>query len=251
MLIRIFNLNDARGRDLLTRPQIAGRSEGAAVYLSFTAIAQYEPMKRAILLAALALAPMPAVAGDLNVTVRDTSGAPVADAVVMVYPASGVSMSGVKFPWAYQVSQHDIMFDPFVLVAPVGAEVSFPNQDKVRHHVYSFSPGNKFELKLYGRNESPTHVFKTAGVVALGCNIHDDMVAYIRVVDTPYAIKTAANGSAEIRGIPGGAARVVLWQPYMRAPKNEVTVQAQIPASGAATLNQTVEIRGGMKGMKH
>jgi hypothetical protein len=77
------------------------------------------------------------------------------------------------------------------------------------------------------------------------------MVAYIRVVDTPYAIKTGANGTAQIHGIPGGAARVVIWQPYMHVPKNEMTLQAQIPATGAAALSQTVEIRGGMAGMKH
>lgn len=204
-----------------------------------------------VMLAALALAPVPAVAGDLTLTLRDTAGAPVADAVVMVYPAAGLPPGPIKFPWPSVVSQHDIMFDPFVLVAPIGAEVSFPNKDKVRHHVYSFSAGNKFELKLYGKDENPGHVFKTAGVVALGCNIHDEMAAFIRVVDTPYAIKTAGNGTAQIKGIPAGAARVLIWQPYLHVPKNEVTVQAQIPATGAATLNQTVEIRGGMAAMKH
>src|ERR1700760_4956190 len=120
-------------------------------------------MKFTVLLAALLLAPVPALAGDLTMTVRDTAGSPVADAVVMVYPASGTPAGAIKFPWPYVVSQHDIMFDPLALVVPVGAEVSFPNNDKVRHHVYSVSPGNKFELKLYGRDANPNHVFKTAG----------------------------------------------------------------------------------------
>jgi hypothetical protein len=115
--------------------------------------------------------------------------------------------------------------------------------DKVRHHVYSFSPGNKFELKLYGRDQSHSVTFKTAGVVAVGCNIHDQMAAFIRVVDTPFALKTGANGVAQIRGIPGGAATVRIYQPYLRAPKNEVAVAAQIPASGSLALAQTVDIR--------
>jgi plastocyanin len=208
-------------------------------------------MKFLLISAALALAPLPALAGELTMTVRDAAGAPVADAVVMVYPASGVPAGPIKFPWPYVVSQHDIMFDPIVLVIPVGAAVTFPNNDKVRHHVYSFSAGNKFELKLYGHDANPAVPFKTVGVVALGCNIHDEMAAFIRVVDTPFAMKTGANGMAQIHGIPGGAATVRIWQPYMHVPKNEITVSAQIPATGAATLAQTVEIRGGAMTMKH
>jgi plastocyanin len=208
-------------------------------------------MKYMLISAALALAPIPALAGDLTMTVRDAAGAPVPDAVVMVYPASGAPAGPIKFPWPYVVSQHDIMFDPLVLVIPVGASVTFPNNDKVRHHVYSFSPGNKFELKLYGHDANPAVTFKNAGVVALGCNIHDEMAAFIRVVDTPFAIKTGRDGAAQIRGIPGGAATVRIWQPYMHVPKNEITVTAQIPATGTANLTQTVEIRGPAMVMKH
>lgn len=176
-------------------------------------------------------------------TVKDKAGHPVADAVVMVYPASGVPAGPIRFPWPYTLSQRNIMFDPLVLIVPVGAKVLFPNFDKVRHHVYSFSAGNKFELKLYGQDETHSVVLKTAGVAAIGCNIHDQMVAFIRVVDTPFAIKTGANGVAQIRGIPGGAATVRIYQPYLRAPKNEVAVAAQIPATGGASLTQTVDIR--------
>lgn len=199
-------------------------------------------MKSLVFIAAL-LAPLPAMAGDLNVTVRDKAGQPVADAVVMVYPASGVPAGPIRFPWPYVMGQQNVMFDPTVLIVPVGAEVKFPNHDKVRHHVYSFSGGNKFELKLYGQDETRSVAFKVAGTAAIGCNIHDQMAAFIRVVDTPFALKTGANGQAVIRGVPGGAARVVIYQPYLRAPKNEVVAQAQIPATGAAALNQAVDMR--------
>ena len=207
-----------------------------------------EGMKLLLTAAALLLAPLPALAGDLTLTVRDGEGQPVADAVVMVYPASGAPPGPIRFPWPYVVSQHDIMFAPMVLVVPVGAAVTFPNNDKVRHHVYSFSAGNKFELKLYGKEDARAVTFRNAGVVALGCNIHDEMSAYIRVVDTPYAIKTGTNGSAVIRAIPGGGATIKIWQPYLRAPKNEMSLTAQIPASGEVRLNQAGEVRAsGMK----
>ncbi len=175
---------------------------------------------------------------------RDTAGKPVRDAVISVYPAAGLPAGPIRFPWPYVMAQQNIQFDPAVLVVPVGAEVAFPNRDKVRHHVYSFSPKNKFELKLYGREAAPNVAFKAAGAAAIGCNIHDVMVAFVRVVDTPYAIKTDANGAASIRGLPGGAARVVVWHPSLKAAKNEMTVQAAIPASGAVALAPAIELRG-------
>lgn len=198
----------------------------------------------------LALAPLPVAAGDLSVTVKDKAGHPVQNAVVMVYPASGLPAGPIRFAWPLSLSQRDVQFAPFVLVVPVGAKVSFPNFDKVRHHVYSFSAGNKFELKLYGRDETHSITFKTAGVAAVGCNIHDAMSAFIRVVDTPYAIKTGTNGLATFRGLPGGAAAVRVYQPYLRAPKNEVAISAQIPATGAVTLSPTLDIRAPATGMR-
>lgn len=193
---------------------------------------------------AIILAPVAAIAGDINLTVRDASGKPVRDAVISVYPAAGLPAGPIRFAWPYVMAQQNIQFDPAVLVVPVGAEVSFPNRDKVRHHVYSFSPRNKFELKLYGRGAAPSVAFKTVGAAAIGCNIHDAMVAFVRVVDTPYAVKTDASGAASIRGLPGGAARVVLWHPSLKAAKNEVTLQAAIPASGGVALAPTIDLRG-------
>ena len=106
------------------------------------------------------------------------------------------------------MQQHNIAFDPHVLIVPVGSTVGFPNLDKVRHHVYSFSKVKKFDLKLYGRDETRSVVFDKAGVVALGCNIHDSMSGFIIVVDTPYAMKTDANGRVVIANVPAGSATV-------------------------------------------
>ncbi len=159
-------------------------------------------------------------AADLNVTVRDKAGKPVRDVVVTV----DVAGAGPARPGGtYQVVQQQMKFDPFILVVPVGAEVSFPNKDVVRHHVYSFSPTKAFELKLYGREQAPRTVkFDKAGVVALGCNIHDSMVSFIKVVATPFAGKTDANGQVRLRGLPAGAATVKVWHPYQRAVANEI-----------------------------
>ena len=149
-------------------------------------------MRALLVLIALLLTSAPALAGNLTVSVRDAAGRPVQDAVVTLHPAAGVPRGPIRFPWALRVAQQDIQFQPYVLIVPVGGTVAFPNMDRVRHQVYSFSRGQRFEIELYGRDESRSHTFRTVGVAAIGCNIHDQMVGYIKVVDTPWAAKSLA-----------------------------------------------------------
>jgi plastocyanin len=193
------------------------------------------------LIASLCLAGT-AVAGDLTVSVRTPTGAPVKDAVVMLQPPAGAPARPVRFSWPMTESQHNIQFDPFVLVVPVGSAVTFPNLDRVRHHVYSFSPTKRFELKLYGQEQARTVVFDKVGVVALGCNIHDTMVAFIRVVDTPYAAKTNAAGDAVIRDAPAGGVTLTVWHPYLKTPRNEMQVKVAI-GSGGGRQAVTADVR--------
>ena len=194
------------------------------------------------LLAALLLGSLPACAADLTVAVRDSTGAAVRNAVVAITPASGAPAAASKLVGPFSVAQKDIQFEPYVLVVPVGAEVSFPNRDKVRHHVYSFSTPKKFELKLYGQEQARTVTFDKPGTVALGCNIHDKMSGFIKVVDTPFAAKTDAQGNVVIRGLPAGAASMKVWHPQQRAPGGEIEQKISVaPAGGRQTV--TVSLR--------
>jgi plastocyanin len=181
-----------------------------------------------------------ALAADLSVTVRDAHGMPVRDAVVMVYPAG--PMPALRMAGPYKMAQHNIQFEPFVLIVPVGATVGFPNLDTVRHHVYSFSKPHPFELKLYGHDETRTVVFDKAGVIALGCNIHDQMIGYVRVVDTAFAAKTDGAGLAVIHGAAAGAASLKIWHPYLKAPGNENARPVTLHAGGDS-FSETVDLR--------
>lgn len=193
----------------------------------------------ALLLAALAPA---ARAGDVVFLVVDAKNRPVADAVVTAYPP-GLKADQIRFSWPQEMDQRNLRFDPFVLVVPVGANVSFPNRDPVRHHVYSFSPTHPFELKLYGKDETRSVRFDKAGVVALGCNIHDGMVAFIKVVDTPFAAKTDDKGQAVLKGLPAGQVQVRIWHPYMRASHNEIERTVAAPATGAGREMVQIDLR--------
>lgn len=181
---------------------------------------------------ALLLLSGPAFAGDLAVSVVTPDGKPVANAVVTLPATRGAPKS--NFAWKLEVAQTNKQFDPFVLIAPVGAKVVFPNLDKFRHHVYSFSKGNKFELELFGREDKRTVELKSTGVVALGCNIHDQMVAFILVVDTPWAAKTNAGGLAEIKGAPEGKVKITVWHPYAKAKDQTVTLDATVAPDGTS-----------------
>ncbi|MGZ3275094.1 MAG: methylamine utilization protein [Phenylobacterium sp.] len=194
----------------------------------------------AVLLVAV-LAPA-ARAGDALFQVVDGKNRPVADAVVTAYPA-GLKTDQIRFSWAQEMVQHNLQFDPFVLIVPVGASVTFPNHDAVRHHVYSFSQTKAFELKLYGKDESRSVRFDKAGVVALGCNIHDGMVAFIKVVDTPFAAKTDDKGQAALKGLPAGQVQVRVWHPYLKGPGNEIVRTIAVSASGAPLQTVQIDVR--------
>ena len=176
-------------------------------------------------------------AGDLTVSVRGANGRAVKDAVVTVHPASGVPRGPIRFSWPLRMDQRDIQFQPYVLIVPVGGTVSFPNLDRVRHQVYSFSRGNRFELPLYARGEAPSRTFSAVGVAALGCNIHDQMLAYIKVVDTPWAAKTDAAGNLTLRGIPAGGATLRVWHPTLAGRGNEIS---QAITVGAGPVTRTI-----------
>ena len=193
-------------------------------------------MRVLLIVLALLLQGSPALAGDLTVSVRDAGGRPVRDAVVTVHPAAGVPSGPIRFAWPQRMSQEDLQFQPYVLIVPVGGAVSFPNFDRVRHHVYSFARGTRFEIELYGRDQTRSHTFRAAGVAAVGCNIHDQMLAYIKVVDTPWAAKTGTDGDVLLRAIPAGGATLRVWHPRLAVRGNET---AQTLTIGAAPARRT------------
>lgn len=197
-----------------------------------------------IFLAALALglagfAVKAASPANMRIQVTDENGVPVRDAVVELMPAGGWS-GAIRFPWRMAMAQRNEQFVPGTLIVARGSRVAFPNLDKVRHSVYSFSKPSRFEIDLYGRDQSRTQDFPIAGSVKLGCNIHDDMRGYIRITDTPFAAKTDHNGYADLGAPPSGGAKLTVWHPRLRAPGNE-QVQS-LSVSGRDTVRK-VKVR--------
>lgn len=182
------------------------------------------------------LFPGVAAAATLSVTVNDAAGRPLSDAVVMLEPASG--RLPVKPMASVEVGQVARQFTPAVTVVTVGTPVNFPNHDTVRHHVYSFSPAKTFELKLYAGVPATPVVFDKPGVAVLGCNIHDQMAAWIVVVDTPHVARTGT-GPAQLAGMPPGTYRLKAWHPSLPA---DMAPQATMVTLGADDQAATLRL---------
>lgn len=152
-------------------------------------------------------------AADLKVRVVDRAGLPLANAVVYATPA--VPIPHGKLPVAI-IDQVHRQFVPRVSVVQAGTAIDFPNSDNIRHSVYSFSPARTFVLKLYAGRAAPPVIFGKAGIVVLGCEIHDTMVAWLLVVNTPYYSKSDAQGVVSLHGLRPGDYVLHVWHEPMR-----------------------------------
>ncbi len=167
---------------------------------------------------------------SFDVRVKGDDGRPLASAVVAVF-VEGTEPNARPGTIAH-LAQQSRQFVPGVLAIQTGTEVSFPNLDTVRHHVYSFSDVKRFEIKLYVGTPGQTVVFDRAGTAVLGCNIHDRMVGHVHVVDTPWFAVTDAQGRASI-DVPTGTHRLQLWHPDMGPNAAPVRHAVQVREGGA------------------
>jgi plastocyanin len=179
--------------------------------------------------------------GPVEATVVDEKGKPIEDAVVSLMPLG--TAPAAPTPSTAIMDQHDKEFVPYVLPLYVGTRVTFPNRDNIRHHVYSFSSAKKFELPLYIGTPAAPVVFDKPGVVALGCNIHDWMLAYIYVLTTPFFTKTAADGKARLEGLAPGAYEARVWHPRLRGDTEKTGKPVPLAAGEAAQVSFVVSLK--------
>ena len=179
-------------------------------------------------------------AGELAVSVVDSSGHGVTDVVVTVAkaesrtpmptPTTAATPATMSASATAVMDQRNLAFEPRVLVVGVGTSVEFPNNDTVSHQVYSFSQPKKFQLPLYkGERHSPV-LFDKTGLVVLGCNIHDGMIGYIYVTDAPYFGKTDSSGALRLRDLSAGEYRMTVWSPFVVDLPSTLTSMVHVDA---------------------
>ncbi|HEX5133747.1 MAG TPA: carboxypeptidase regulatory-like domain-containing protein [Candidatus Krumholzibacteria bacterium] len=189
---------------------------------------------RAALIALALVAAVPATAAPLLVTVQKRDGKPLSGAVITAEP----EVAPTPAPALHAImDQVNLAFVPDVLVIPVHSTVQFPNSDAVSHQVYSFSSARQFQLPLYRGKPYPPVQFDQAGVITLGCNIHDNMLGYIVVTAAPYFGRSDARGEFSVADLPAGRYRVRAWHPLLNeAAQPERLVEIRV-------TRETVEFR--------
>ena len=200
-------------------------------------------MRSVLLYATLVLAVGVARAqtAEIAASVTDEGGQPVEDAVVVAVPTD----AGVRVPPRPRegiVDQVDQEFTPKVTAVLVGTPVRFPNHDNVRHQVYSFSPAKRFELPLYAGLPAEPVVFDKPGVVVLGCNIHDWMVGYVYVSESPYFAKTGKDGKALLAELPPRAYTLRVWHPQLDAAE-DATRKIVDARAGSIAVAWTIRLK--------
>jgi len=158
-------------------------------------------------------------AAELPGIVTTPRGAPARDAVV--YLEGAVKSRPLD---RAMIDQKGIAFVPHVLVVTKGTTVSFPNDDTVLHNVFAYYDAKRFDLGMYPRGTSKSEKFDKTGVVALLCNIHSNMSAYIVVVDTPYYAVTDRNGKFLISNIDEGDYTLRAWHEPATLAQETITV---------------------------
>lgn len=169
------------------------------------------------------------------VTVTTKPGSSAENTVLIFDPLNATPPAGHD---TAIVDQIDKRFVPHISVVRTGTAVTFPNSDRIRHQVYSFSPAKVFNLKLYAGSPSTPITFDKPGLVVLGCNIHDKMLAFVGVVDTPYFALADATGNAAFN-LPVGRYRLRVWHPGLANP---VAPQEVVVDKASLTIALNVDI---------
>ena len=187
---------------------------------------------------AVALAP-PVRAGGLKILLSDQHGKAVADAVVTLMPQDMLQApahaSTTKF-----IDQKNLTFIPYIEIFRPGDSVIFRNSDDTRHHVYSFSPAKSFEFMLAPGEKSTPLILDKSGVIAVGCNIHDQMIAYLYVSDAPWIQRSGASGTTTFADLPAGRYSVRAWQPRLRPNEPDLVEMVTVIGTGPV---QTLKLK--------
>ncbi len=192
-----------------------------------------------------------AFSATVNCVVQDDKGKPVAGAAISATPLSW-NVREMEQAKSTVIDQIDKEFVDHVTVVQVGTTVSFPNNDKIRHHVYSFSSAKTFEIPLYPPGITPGKpiVFDKPGVVVLGCNIHDWMKAYVYVLGTPFFNITDENGVAFINDLPPGEYDIQVWHPRQKGPSEALIQKLAIKEGNNQNLEFAIKLRRDLRPMR-
>lgn len=175
-----------------------------------------------IILSALLTSAVRVTAGDINGTVKVLGGKGLQNVVVYIQEVQGKTFAPPQKPAV--LDQIRMTFIPHVLPILVGTTVEFPNSDSTRHNVFSPSKTKRFNLGTYPAGVTKKLVFDRLGVVALLCNVHAEMSAFVLVLQNPNYAMPDKRGVYTIREVPAGSYKLVAWHERLKVKEREVEV---------------------------
>lgn len=136
--------------------------------------------------------------------------------------------------------QESKRFAPRALIVPRAGTVDFPNSDPIFHNVFSVSGGNRFDLGLYRSGATKSRSFGEPGLVRVYCNIHPQMVGFLMVVDSDFAVVTDRSGAFQFEGVPAGSWKLKAWH----EEGLETSVPLIVPSPGTAPITVSIDTAG-------
>ena len=178
-----------------------------------------------------------ALAADISIVVLDQKSTPVANSYIELYTPSLPPPT----PQEAVIDQVDKEFVPLYSAVPIGSTVSFPNSDNIQHQIYSFSKIKPFDLPLYEGSHTEKITFTKAGILQMGCNIHDWMLSFLYIYESPLFAQSNQQGLVTFTDLPIGEYELRIWSPLLK--NNRKIVIQTIHVTQNQTFTQTIKVR--------
>src|SRR5579859_1367353 len=147
---------------------------------------------------------------------------------VLIFVKSGLPDRQWPEPAPIKLDQKGCMYEPHVLAVMANQEIEVANDDPTNHNIHplpkvnrewneSQPPGSEAKKKTFPREEDDPPI-------AVKCNIHPWMRAYIAVINNPFFAVTGDDGSFTIKGLPPGTYTIQAWHEKYGKQDMQVTV---------------------------
>ena len=155
-----------------------------------------------------------AVALELTIRLNEKTNLPLDGTIVELAGPDHVTASQKD----HVINQIKKEFDPSISIVPKGSTILLLNEDSFKHHIYSLSKGNQFDIPLFSKPSQKEVLLNSHGIVKMGCNIHDWMISYVDVNESEL-VKEVSKSPVTFSGLSAGEYQVRVWNPRFRNTK--------------------------------
>jgi hypothetical protein len=112
-----------------------------------------------------------------------------------------------------ELDQKNCEFIPHSMAILKGQTIIFNSSDPVSHNIrYSGFNNVAFNSTVPAKSSVERDLVSERVPIPVKCDIHPWMQAQVGIFDHPFFAVTKEDGSFEIKGVPAGAQKIVLWQ---------------------------------------